>query len=130
MSLRKLLTPKDKLFTLPQSKTVSDAVVKMDEMNIGATLVADDDGVIFGIFSERDLLRRVVAKNLNPNELQLKDVMSDSLITIDVGHSPSAALELMQEKKIRHLPVTSTGSNVEDEEEDRLEEEEIMRKLK
>ena len=113
MSVRKILVPREKLFILDQDEMVISAVSKMDELNIGVTLIKDKSDKIIGIFSERDLLRRVVAKCKNPLEVPLKDVMTSPLIDFPVGESPSAALELMQSKKIRHLPVSSQGPSAE-----------------
>ena len=56
----------DELISLPASASVADAVAVMAEREVGAVLVMNDDGLVAGIFSERDLLARVVAAGRDP----------------------------------------------------------------
>jgi CBS domain-containing protein len=90
---------------------VSAAVERMAERNVGAILVAED-GRLLGIFTERDLLRRIVAPGLDPRTTQLGDVMTREPFTIDTDAPFGYALSLMQEKGFRHLPVLHDGKTV------------------
>ena len=93
------------------SATVQETVGKMAELKISAILVMDN-GKLCGIFTERDLLRRVVAKNLNPMELPVSEVMSSPARTVEVSSAPEEALRIMHDFEIRHLPVVDPDLGV------------------
>ena len=85
--------------------TALDAADYMCDRNIGAVCVLDSDGRLQGIFSERDLLRRVVLKHLQPEAVPVRDVMSAIDVVIDCADTPHEALERMERIGSRHLPV-------------------------
>ncbi|HEY9284610.1 MAG TPA: CBS domain-containing protein [Pyrinomonadaceae bacterium] len=85
--------------------TAYDAADYMCGRNIGAVCVLDAEGRLQGIFSERDLLRRVVLKHLHPEDVPVRDVMSAIDAVIDCGDTPHDALERMERHGTRHLPV-------------------------
>jgi CBS domain-containing protein len=98
--------------TLVQSSlSVADAAVLMDQKVIGSVLV-EERGEVVGIFSERDILRKVVAQGLNPREVTVKEFMSSPVITVDAETELQDASEVMREHKIRRLIVTEEGSIV------------------
>jgi CBS domain-containing protein len=82
----------------------------MTGLRVGAILVMKGEE-LRGIFSERDLMQRVVVERLNPETTPVKAVMSTHIVTIDELDSMEAAMEAMQAHKCRHLPVTR-GSRV------------------
>ena len=87
---------------------MADAVAEMNRHRIGSVLVIDD-GRLVGIFTERDVLRRVVGSAMDPKSTLIADVMTAGVITI----SPEATIEetmvLFTEKRCRHLPVLEDG---------------------
>jgi CBS domain-containing protein len=83
-----------------------DAVRTMHEEHIGAIAVVDNDRLA-GIFSERDLMNRVVLEGRNPDYTCVGDVMTSPVITIPRSFTADDALKLMDEKQIRHLPVVN-----------------------
>ena len=85
--------------------TALDAARFMASRNIGAVCVLDDGDRLCGIFSERDLLRRVVLKERDPRAVAIRDVMSAIDVVIDCGDTPHDALERMERHGTRHLPV-------------------------
>ena len=85
--------------------TAYDAADYMCDRNVGAVCVLDADGRLQGIFSERDLLRRVVLKHQHPEEVPVRDVMSAIDVVIDCADTPHEALERMEHVGSRHLPV-------------------------
>lgn len=89
---------------LPADGTVMDAVRYMAIRKIGAVLIGKN-GVIAGIFSERDLLMRVVAKGLDPDQTPLHRVMTPNPETVTPEQTASEALERMHKGGFRHLPV-------------------------
>lgn len=91
--------------SLKQDSTVFEAATLMASANIAAVIIVDDDGKLAGIVTERDLTRRVVAKGLEPKETPLADVMTENPDTLSPDDSAGDALELMQARHFRHLPV-------------------------
>lgn len=96
---------------LPGSATVRDATKVMSESHISALPVIEG-GVLKGIFTERDVAKRVVAEGLNPDETVLSDVMTANPDTVAPDASASEALEKMQVNHYRHLPVVADGKVV------------------
>ena len=92
------------LVTVTGSTTVLDASTLMVERGIGGVVVMEA-GRLAGIFTERDVLRRVVAVRLDPAETRVRDVMTAPVLTV----RPETVLEecqaTMTERRIRHLPV-------------------------
>ncbi len=87
--------------------TVMDAVLIMDKLGIGALPVVDENGRLIGIFTERDLLRRVVARRRNPEKTLIRDVMTPNPVTVKPDESVAEALRIMSSLKVRHLPVVN-----------------------
>ena len=85
--------------------TALDAADYMASRNIGAVCVLDPDEKLCGIFSERDLLKSVVVRKLDPAGGSIRDVMSEPRAVIDCGDTPREALERMERVGSRHLPV-------------------------
>ena len=92
------------LASLPPSATVRDAARVMTERHIGAVLVAVD-GRLQGIFTERDVLARVVAAGLDPDDTALGEVMTPNPDTVAPNDTALDALRRMSECGYRHLPV-------------------------
>lgn len=87
------------------------AARRMAERNVGAILVCEN-GRLVGIFTERDVLFRVVARGLDPQSTRLADVMTPDPHTVDPKAPFGYALVFMQEKGFRHLPVIEHGKPV------------------
>ncbi|MBL4690964.1 MAG: CBS domain-containing protein [Rhodospirillales bacterium] len=93
------------LSSLKPDSTVLEAATMMTSANIAALVVLDDDARLVGIITERDLTRRAVAKGLDPRETQIGDIMTENPDTLAPEDSAGDALELMQARHYRHLPV-------------------------
>lgn len=91
--------------TLNPADSVMDAVSMMTERKIGAVIIVDDSARLAGIFTERDLVNRVVAKGFDPASTPLKQVMTANPDTLAPGDTAMNALELMSARRYRHLPV-------------------------
>jgi CBS domain-containing protein len=85
-------------------QTVLDVARMMVEHNIGAVPVLKD-GQLVGIFSERDLMSRVVVGGRNPAQTPVREVMTEDPLTIDPGDNLETCMTLMRRHGIRHLPV-------------------------
>lgn len=92
------------LVSLSPGDTSHDAATLMAEKNIGAILIVESNKLC-GIFTERDMTSRIVAKDLDPKKTLLKDVMTKNPLTLDPKDTAKHALETMKAKKFRHLPV-------------------------
>jgi CBS domain-containing protein len=99
------------LTVLSSDSNVREAAQTMSERNIGAAAVVDD-GRLAGIFSERDLMSRVVAKGLDPAGTTVGLVMSKELVVASSNEDVDSALQKMQAIRARHLPVVDDGKLV------------------
>jgi CBS domain-containing protein len=85
--------------------TALEAAEFMASRNIGAVCVLDGSDQLCGIFSERDLLRRIVLKQLDAADVPIREVMSEPRAVIQCGETPHQALERMEREGTRHLAV-------------------------
>jgi len=88
--------------------SVLETVRAMVERNIGAVPVLHN-GTLVGIFSERDLMRRVVAEGRDPRSTCMAEVMTDDPLTINTHEDLENCLALMRRHGFRHLPVCYEG---------------------
>jgi CBS domain-containing protein len=99
------------LFHVPSTSTVRDAARTMSDRNIGAIAVLDG-GKLVGIFSERDVLTRIVAEGRNPDDTRVDSVMTKDIIVAAPADDINEALQKMHECNCRHLPVVQGGNLV------------------
>lgn len=102
------LLSKRALVALPPTSTAKEAAAVMAREKVGAILVTED-GKLLGIFTERDLMVRVVVPELDLGKVQLSEVMSAELYTAHPGHKVAAVREEMHKRHIRHVPVVQDG---------------------
>ncbi len=93
------------MISIDAGATVAEAVEVMAAREIGAVLAMNEDGLVSGIFSERDLLARVVRPGLDPNTTPLSLVMTRDVRFVSPGTTTEAALSLMHLLGFRHLLV-------------------------
>ena len=98
--------------TVGPDTTVMEGIRVMQEATVGAILIVDG-GQPLGIFSERDVMLRVVSANKDPRTTKMSDVMTGPVLTIDRDTSADDALKIMAEQHIRHLPVVDGSGQVE-----------------
>lgn len=99
------------LAMLPPNTSVHEAAQTMAERHIGAVLVGEGDRLA-GIFTERDVVTRVVAPGLDPHSTVLGSVMTPNPDTVEPNQSAFDALEQMARHGYRHLPVVTGGKLV------------------
>lgn len=92
-------------YSVTASATVLEAAKFMAERRIGAVCVLDEQGKLLGVFSERDLLNRVVVQGRDPATMKIGDVTSELRAVIRCDETPHQALERMERIGTRHLPV-------------------------
>lgn len=96
---------------MTEEKTVSEAVNLMTKVDRGSVVVINKEGELIGIFTERDLMRRVVAKNLDPKKTPLSKVMTKNVFALQTTEDAIKLLELMVEQNFRHIPILD-GKNL------------------
>jgi CBS domain-containing protein len=93
-----------KVLSAPDSMTVREAAIRMAEGRVGAMLILEK-GQLTGIFTERDLLNRVIAKRIDPDTTTLAHVMTANPRTISADKPLAHALVMMEDGGYRHVPV-------------------------
>lgn len=102
-SIKQLLEHRS-LFSVNKDSTVQAAVEYMALNNIGAVPVMQETRLV-GIFSERDVINRVIAKNLTPQATRVADVMTTNLVVAESDETSDDCLRKMKQANCRHLPV-------------------------
>lgn len=108
MNLKEIMKSVNKL---PSNTTIAQAAEIMDQKVIGSALV-EEKGKVIGMVTERDILRKVVAKRLNVDKTTIKDIMNAPLITIDCETDILDASNILATKNIRRLILTENGTIV------------------
>ena len=101
-----VIAPGQQLSTLGPSATVTEAVRLMRDRHIGAVLILEDQALL-GIFTERDVLTRVVAQERDPATTSLSEVMTANPDTVAPDDKAIDALDRMSTQGYRHLPVVA-----------------------
>lgn len=101
----------DAIFSITKETTVFHALELMAEKNIGAVLVLED-GILTGIFSERDYARKVILLGRASRDTLVQEVMTSKVITVETNQKIEDCMQIMSDKHIRHLPVNRDGELV------------------
>ncbi len=99
------------VWSIAPTSTVFDAIHLMADKNIGALPVLEN-GRLVGIISERDYTRKVILKGKSSKETLVRDIMTKDLLTAHPSDSVGECLEVMTERRVRHLPVIEGGKMV------------------
>jgi CBS domain-containing protein len=94
--------------TVPSTVTVAEAVQEMNRHKIGAILVMNN-AALAGIFTERDVLTRVVAGNLDPKATPITAVMTADVLSVGPSATVQQVMDIFAERRCRHLPVVEGG---------------------
>lgn len=92
------------LVSIGAESTVTQAAKLMADKRIGALLVLEN-GAVKGIFTERDILSKIVSRGVNPDETKVQDVMTANVVTARLDEPLSDCLDKMSSGKFRHLPI-------------------------
>jgi len=106
MRIRELLTDRKVIFVPPET-TARQAAQRMAEHHVGSILVAGPDGKMLGIFTERDLMVRVVAAGSDASEVRVGDVMTREVFTTHADRDVLQVRADMRARHIRHVPVVA-----------------------
>ncbi len=105
-TVRKIIENKARteVFTVPIDATVLSALKVMDESNVGAVLVTENEKIV-GIFTERDYARRGELKGRHAEDTLVHDLMSTSLVMVKPETLLTECADLMYKYHVRHLPI-------------------------
>ncbi|NQU62393.1 MAG: CBS domain-containing protein [Rhodospirillales bacterium] len=95
--------------SLKAENTAFEAATMMTSADIGAVVITGKDDKVIGIVTERDITRRVISKGLDPQTTPVSEIMTKNPESLAPDDSARDALELMQARNFRHLPVVEDG---------------------
>lgn len=106
-NIKELLAQRE-LYTVTKGTTIKDVVFYMAEKGVGLVPVFEE-GKLVGVFSERDLVKRVIAKNKSMTDTKVEEVMSTNLIIAESDEPNESVLAKMKEAKTRHILIIENG---------------------
>jgi CBS domain-containing protein len=101
----------ERVETVTPQTTIGEAITAMNQRRIGSILVMDGERLV-GIFTERDVLTRVVPQGLDPRRTPVGEVMTRNPVTITPTRTVQEAMMIMTDSRKRHLPVLQGGKVV------------------
>ena len=105
-TVRDLLREKGNLVhTVKADISVFEALEILEDHNVGALVVVEDNGKLDGIFTERDYARKIILKGRSSRETCVRDIMTEKVIFVNPDTKIEECMQLMSVKHIRHLPV-------------------------
>lgn len=114
MSAVSEIMPKKNVVSIQSNSEVTalDISKLMVKNKIGSVLVMDSQNIPIGIITERDIIKKVCVKNILPNEINFKEIMSSPVITIMSYDSIETAAQQMTSNKIKRLPVLEENKEI------------------
>ena len=94
------------------SASVAEAIHQMLDHHVGAVAVVDDEYRVAGMFTERDVLRKLSLSRMDPHTTPVRDLMTTPVEMATRGTGSGEALAIMLERHFRHLPVTDDGGKL------------------
>jgi CBS domain-containing protein len=111
-TVRQLLEAKSpEVYSIAPDAPVLDAIRSMAERHVGALLVMEGPRLA-GIVSERDYARKVVLQGRSSKDTPVREIMTAEVVSVQPGHDVDHCMQLVTERRIRHLPVLEHGSVV------------------
>jgi len=106
-----LNTIQNDVFSVTANSLVIDAIKMMNEKEVGALLVMENDNLV-GIMSERDYTRKVILNNRSSSEINVSEIMTSDLKTVNSSQTIDECMIIMSNNHIRHLPVVDNNKTL------------------
>ena len=97
------------VISISADASVFDAIKMMADESIGSLVVLDENEGLVGIVTERDYARKVIVMGRSSGDTRVADIMTTDVLTTSCEHTVKSCMEIMTEKKLRHLPVVEDG---------------------
>ena len=109
MTIDQILNDKGReVISVKADCSLEDAARTLDQKRIGAVVALGEDGGIVGVLSERDIVRQVARRGAGALQMRVGEAMTRDVITIESATKVEDAMQLMTDRRIRHLPVFRT----------------------
>ena len=108
----KKIVSNDEYISFGPESIISEIADSMDLKNIGAVPILDENNILLGVVSERDIVRRCVKNGRDPDLVTAADIMTTEIVSIDLKMSSDIAMKIMGENNIRHLPVVDSENKL------------------
>lgn len=112
MSLKRFINHKQPFIQMDDSETVQAAIDSMIERRKGAVLILQGGARLCGVFTDRDVMTKIVAERRDPSNTPLKDVMTTDVVILPASSSLDHAIQVMGSNGISHLPVEDRDRNI------------------
>lgn len=110
MILEQILREKGgQVYSVPESATLKDAADLLDARKVGAMVILNEAGGVIGVISERDIVRNVARIGAEALKCSVGEVMTRKVVTARPNETLESAMDLMTDRRIRHLPVVEGG---------------------
>lgn len=110
MSVEAILKTKgSNVFTIRPEHSVADAAALMSAKKVGVAVVCDAKGTVIGVVSERDIVSGLTQFGKGVVDMPVRNIMTSPVLTCSPGDSVKRIMEIMTERRIRHLPVVDSG---------------------
>ena len=107
-----LATKGSEVFSVHAEATLLSALEIMADRNVGAVLVLDSSGSVLGIFTERDFVRKIIIRGRTLETTKVGEIMTSPVLYVDSKTTLPGCMNLMTEKRVRHLPVLEGGKPI------------------
>jgi CBS domain-containing protein len=112
-TVKDILTAKgSEVLSVGADANLLTALEIMADRNVGAVVVLDAQGGVLGIFTERDFVRKIIIKGRTMESTKVKEIMTSPVLYVGSGTTLTDCMNLMTEKRVRHLPVIEGGKPV------------------
>lgn len=98
-----------KVLSISADASVFDAIKMMADESVGSLVVLDENDGLVGIVTERDYARKVIVKGRSSRDTRVADIMTADVLTTSCDRTVNSCMEIMTERKLRHLPVVEDG---------------------
>ena len=95
------------IYSIEPDQPVLEAIRRMAEYGVGALLVMRGE-LLLGVVSERDYARKIILMGRSSSDTPVRQIMSSPVITVRTDQSVAECMQLMTERRVRHLPVVQT----------------------